>query len=116
MSKYLNLAIFFDGTWNDDSSETNVWKLRGDLRLGSYSFEGETDEYSTTALYETGPGTSADMAIYGGAFAADLDKALIDAYAWVCERIINLKTYSAIVPLRLQSWCLSCACFQLATQ
>lgn len=99
MSKYLNLAIFFDGTWNDDSSETNVWKLRGDTRLGAYSFEGESDEYTTEALYETGPGTSADMSIYGGAFAGDLDKALIDAYAWVSERIINLKaTRSEQIP------------------
>ena len=99
MSKYLNLAIFFDGTWNDDSSETNVWKLRGDTRLGTYSFEGESDEYTTEALYETGPGTSADMSIYGGAFAGDLDKALIDAYAWVSERIINLKaTRSEQIP------------------
>jgi len=99
MAKYLNLAIFFDGTWNDYTSETNVWKLRGDLRLGKYSFKGESDEYMTEALYETGPGTSADMSIYGGAFAPDLGKALEDAYAWVSERIINLNaSKSKLIP------------------
>lgn len=91
MAHYNNLSVFFDGTWNDDSSETNVWKLRGDLRLGDYQFHAEEDSYTTEALYETGPGTSADWAIYGGAFAADLGKAIVDAYAWLTEKLLNLK-------------------------
>ena len=27
----MKLAVFFDGTWNEPSTRTNVWKLRQDL-------------------------------------------------------------------------------------
>lgn len=89
--KYNNYAIFFDGTWNKHSSETNVWLLREGLRLGNYQFEGEDCEFSTDAFYVSGPGTSADMKVFGGGFAMDLADAIVDAYAWICEKIINLK-------------------------
>jgi len=91
MARYHNLVLFFDGTWNTHDSETNVWKLRGDLRLGDYSFAGEADQYFTEAFYVTGPGTSANMSLYGGGLAADLGVALEDAYAWLCEKVLNLR-------------------------
>lgn len=88
--KFRNYAIFFDGTWNDHSSETNVWQLFQDLRRGDYRFKDEPDDFSTEAYYLSGPGTSADMSVVGGAFAKDLGDAIVDAYAWVCEKLINL--------------------------
>lgn len=93
--KYNNFAIFFDGTWNDHTTETNVWLLRSDIRMGEYEFEGEDDRYETDAYYVSGPGTSADMAVFGGALAADLSDAIVDAYAWLCARLINLQKSSA---------------------
>lgn len=89
--KYQNYAVFFDGTWNKHSSETNVWLLREGLRLGRYQFEDEDCEFSTDAYYVSGPGTSADMKVIGGGFAVDLADAIVDAYAWICEKIINLR-------------------------
>lgn len=91
MSKFHNLAVFFDGTWNESSDETNVWLLRDDIRLGKYRFTGENDSYATSAFYESGPGTFANWAAFGGAFAADLGTALEDAYAWICEKVLNLR-------------------------
>lgn len=91
MSRFHNLTVFFDGTWNESSDTTNVWLLRDDIRLGEYMFSGECDTYVTDALYESGPGTSANWTVFGGAFAADLGKALVDAYAWICEKVLNIR-------------------------
>lgn len=90
MAHYHNFAIFFDGTCNDHCDETNVYTMCKELRLGKYSFDGESDSYYTDAIYEAGPGTTINTILLGGLFAEDLGNALTDVYPWICEKILNL--------------------------
>ena len=95
MAKYLNLAAFIDGTWNDCDSKTNVWRMRESVvRKTCYTLDNSDDDYLTYANYECGPGTSPDTMLTGGAFADDLGKAIAYSYDWIATKIANRKSTS----------------------
>lgn len=90
MAKYLNLAAFIDGTWNDYKSNTNVRRMCESVARGTYYMLDDGDDgYLTYANYECGPGTSPDTKWTGGAFAADLAKAIGHSYDWIATKIAN---------------------------
>lgn len=78
----MNLAIFFDGTWNEPNDRTNAYLL--------YKLAPETDQQET--LYVPGVGTQgkglfalADKFL-GGAFGDGLSQNIKSGYAWLCQR------------------------------
>ncbi|GAB5100062.1 DUF2235 domain-containing protein [Caballeronia sp. GACF4] len=78
----MNLAIFFDGTWNEPNDRTNAYLL--------YKLAPETDEQET--LYVQGVGTQGNglfalaSKFLGGAFGDGLSENIKAGYAWLCER------------------------------
>ena len=78
----MNLAIFFDGTWNEPNDRTNAYLL--------YKLAPETDQQET--FYVAGVGTQgkglfalADKFL-GGAFGEGLSENIKSGYAWLCQR------------------------------
>ncbi|MGE8633389.1 MAG: phospholipase effector Tle1 domain-containing protein, partial [Achromobacter piechaudii] len=77
-----NLAIFFDGTWNEPNDRTNVYEL--------YKAAPETSTQET--LYIEGVGTqgqglwAALDKFLGGAFGAGLSANIRHGYQWLCQR------------------------------
>ncbi|SAL04879.1 hypothetical protein AWB78_07174 [Caballeronia calidae] len=78
----MNLAIFFDGTWNEPNDRTNAYLL--------YKLAPETDQQET--LYVAGVGTQ-DKGLFslankflGGAFGDGLSANIKSGYAWLCQR------------------------------
>ncbi|KMZ11772.1 Peptidoglycan binding domain protein [Candidatus Burkholderia humilis] len=78
----MNLAIFFDGTWNEPNDKTNAFLL--------FNLAKETDDQAR--LYVQGVGTQgkglfsfADK-ILGGAFGDGFSENIKTAYRWLCER------------------------------
>ena len=96
MREIHKIAIFFDGTWNTiDYPEkfSNVKKMK-DTVVERYKDEGLTTV--TDLLYMEGPGTRPGTGVWGGAFAADLDKIIIDAYIWLAQKYHELMLQSYI--------------------
>jgi len=94
MSK--TLALFFDGTWNRRSSNTNVSVLydltsahrefRG--RLGKAPEEkagGSSDPHTQFKYYHSGVGTRLGEALWGGAFGYGLSRNIKDGYLWLSQ-------------------------------
>ena len=77
----MKLAVFFDGTWNEPSTRTNVWKLKQDLDCSV-----GTD---TKATYIEGIGTVKGKELLAGAFATDLPRQLGLGYSWLVKKILN---------------------------
>ena len=77
----MKLAVFFDGTWNEPSTRTNVWKLKQDLDCSA-----DTD---TKATYIEGIGTVKGKELLAGAFATDLPRQLGLGYSWLVKKILN---------------------------
>ena len=77
-----NLAVFFDGTWNEPNDRTNVYEL--------YKAAPETSTQET--LYIEGVGTqgqglwTAIDKFVGGAFGAGLSANIRQGYRWLCQR------------------------------
>jgi len=77
-----NLAIFFDGTWNEPNDRTNAYEL--------YKAAPETSTQET--LYIEGVGTqgqglwAAIDKFLGGAFGAGLSANIRHGYQWLCQR------------------------------
>ena len=77
-----NLAVFFDGTWNEPNDRTNVYEL--------YKAAPETSTQET--LYIEGVGTqgqglwAAIDKFMGGAFGAGLSANIRQGYRWLCQR------------------------------
>lgn len=77
-----NLAVFFDGTWNEPNDRTNVYEL--------YKAAPETSTQET--LYIEGVGTqgqglwAAIDKFAGGAFGAGLSANIRTGYRWLCQR------------------------------
>jgi uncharacterized protein (DUF2235 family) len=81
----MNLAIFFDGTWNEPNDRTNAFLL--------FNLAKETGDQAR--LYVQGVGTQgkglfsfADK-ILGGAFGDGLSRNIKTAYRWLCERYVQ---------------------------
>jgi uncharacterized protein (DUF2235 family) len=77
-----NLAVFFDGTWNEPNDRTNVYEL--------YKAAPETSTQET--VYIEGVGTqgqglwSAIDKFMGGAFGAGLSANIREGYRWLSQR------------------------------
>jgi uncharacterized protein (DUF2235 family) len=73
------LALFLDGTWNQVSDNTNVWRLRSLFApLGG-------DGIEQRAYYSSGLGTKFGEKIRGGMFGSGIDTAITSAYQWLVE-------------------------------
>ena len=77
----MKLVVCFDGTWNEASTRTNVWKLKQDIDCS-----GGTD---TQAAYIEGIGTIPGTKWRGGLFAVDFDRPLGLGYRWLTKKILN---------------------------
>lgn len=73
------LALFLDGTWNQVSDNTNVWRLR------SLFASVGTDGLEQRAYYSTGLGTKFGEKLRGGMFGSGIDTAITSAYEWLVE-------------------------------
>jgi uncharacterized protein (DUF2235 family) len=73
------LALFLDGTWNQVSDNTNVWRFRALFSpIGS-------DGCEQRAYYSTGLGTKFGEKVRGGMFGSGIDDAIISAFEWLIE-------------------------------
>lgn len=73
------LTLFLDGTWNDVSDNTNIWRFRALFApVGS-------DGCTQLGFYSTGLGTKFGEKISGGMFGAGIDTAITSAYEWLME-------------------------------
>lgn len=77
----MKLVVCIDGTWNEASTRTNVWKLKQDIDCSS-----GTD---TQATYIEGIGTVIGDEWISGLFAADFDRPLGLAYRWLTKKVLN---------------------------
>ena len=73
------VALFLDGTWNEVSDNTNVWRLR------SLFAPVGTDGLEQRAYYSTGLGTEFGEKVRGGMFGSGIDTAITAAYEWLME-------------------------------
>lgn len=73
------LALFLDGTWNNEGDNTNVWRLR--------SLAAREDDSGRKQLiyYNSGVGTRVLEKTRGGLFGFGLDRNIKDAYEWLVE-------------------------------
>jgi uncharacterized protein (DUF2235 family) len=73
------LALFLDGTWNEVSDNTNIWRFRA-------LFSPESaDGCEQRAFYSTGLGTKFGEKVRGGMFGTGIDTAITSAYEWLME-------------------------------
>ena len=77
----MKLVVCLDGTWNEASTRTNVWKLKQDIDCSA-----DTD---TQATYIEGIGTVTGDEWVSGIFAVDFDRPLGLAYRWLTKKILN---------------------------
>ncbi len=73
------LALYLDGTWNQVSDNTNIWRFRALFSPVS------ADGCEQRAYYSTGLGTKFGEKISGGMFGAGIDTAITSAYEWLME-------------------------------
>lgn len=73
------LAVFLDGTWNDEVSETNVSRLHA--LVATTGADGVAQHTS----YIPGVGTKWYQKITGGAVGRGLSQNVIEAYKWLVE-------------------------------
>ena len=74
------LAIFLDGTWNDEGSQTNVYRLYESVAVPS------PDGVVQDKYYDPGVGTTRLQKISGGALGKGLSKNVRQAYSWLLDR------------------------------
>jgi uncharacterized protein (DUF2235 family) len=73
------LALYLDGTWNQVSDNTNIWRFRALFSPVS------ADGCEQRAYYSTGLGTKFGERISGGLFGAGIDTAITSAYEWLID-------------------------------
>jgi len=73
------LALFLDGTWNQVSDNTNIWRFRALVLPAS------ADGCEQRAYYSTGLGTKFGERIRGGMFGQGIDTAITSAYEWLID-------------------------------
>lgn len=78
-TKNKRLAIFLDGTWNEEGDNTSVWRLR--------SLCAPVDEKGARQLifYDTGVGTAFGEKVRGGLYGFGIDEHVTKAYEWLVE-------------------------------
>jgi uncharacterized protein (DUF2235 family) len=90
------LALFFDGTWNRRSTETNVWRLyeltasrrKFTKLLGQKTKENaQEDQPQVQQLkyYHEGVGAKWGEKVWGGAFGYGLSRNIKDGYLWLSK-------------------------------
>ena len=77
----MKLVVCLDGTWNEASTRTNVWKLKQDVDCSAGA--------GTQATYVEGIGTVRGEKLVSGMVAADFDRPLGLAYRWLTKKILN---------------------------
>ena len=79
-----NVALLFDGTWNNRQDETNVLRMRE-----SIDSTGEEDPLQL-ARYVGGVGANTRRGPFdrlaGGLFGHGLSDSIKEGYAWLCRR------------------------------
>lgn len=85
----MKLVVCFDGTWNEASTRTNVWKLKQDIDCSADS--------DTQATYIEGIGTVPGDELLSGVFAADFDRPLGLGYRWLTKKVLNAPEGDEIV-------------------
>lgn len=73
------LALYLDGTWNEVSDNTNIWRFRALFSPKS------ADGCEQRAYYSTGLGTQFGEKIRGGLFGDGIDQAITGAYEWLID-------------------------------
>lgn len=73
------LALFLDGTWNNVSSNTNVWRMK------SLCKPKAADRPDQLVYYNAGLGTTTGSILRGGVFGYGIDEVVVDAYEWLIE-------------------------------
>jgi uncharacterized protein (DUF2235 family) len=73
------LALYLDGTWNEVSDNTNIWRFRALFSPQS------ADGCEQRAYYSTGLGTQFGEKIRGGLFGDGIDQAITSAYEWLID-------------------------------
>ena len=73
------LALYLDGTWNEVSDNTNVWRFRALFSPAS------VDGCEQRAYYSAGLGTRFGEKVRGGMFGTGIDTAITSAYEWLIE-------------------------------
>jgi uncharacterized protein (DUF2235 family) len=73
------LAVFLDGTWNDPTDNTNVWRLKTLVAP-----RGE-DGVEQLAYYDAGVGTGRFEKLRGGIGGYGLSRNIREAYRWLIE-------------------------------
>lgn len=68
------LALFLDGTWNDVSSNTNVWRMK------ALCNRTDRNDIEQRLYYDEGV-----AGVRGGGFGKGLGKNILQAYQWVVE-------------------------------
>lgn len=68
-------ALFFDGTWNDQKDDTNVWALKELVLCG--------DGSEQVCYYEEGVGNRFMEKLRGGAFGFGISRNIQDGYEWL---------------------------------
>jgi uncharacterized protein (DUF2235 family) len=73
------LALYLDGTWNQVSDNTNIWRFRA--LFSPVSADGREQR----AYYSKGLGTSFGDKIRGGLFGDGIDQAITSGYEWLID-------------------------------
>jgi uncharacterized protein (DUF2235 family) len=73
------VALYLDGTWNQVSDNTNVWRFRALFSPVS------SDGCEQRAYYSSGLGTKFGEKVRGGMFGTGTDDAITSAYEWLIE-------------------------------
>ena len=73
------LALYLDGTWNEVSDNTNIWRFRALFSPKS------ADGCEQRAYYSAGLGTQFGEKIRGGLFGDGIDQAITSAYEWLID-------------------------------
>jgi len=75
MADKKRIALFLDGTWNNVSDNTNVWRLK--------SLCAKSPEQ--LVYYSAGVGTQSGEHLSGGMFGIGINEEVIKAYEWLVE-------------------------------
>src|ERR1700736_3983168 len=73
------LALFLDGTWNDEGDNTNVWRLR------ALCAPVDSTGIKQYVYYDTGLGTHFGEKVRGGLYGFGIDESVKKAYEWLVE-------------------------------
>jgi len=77
------LALFLDGTWNDPTHNTNVWRLKS--MLAPVDPAGREQ----LAYYDTGVGTRWHERLRGGVGGYGISENIRSAYRWLVENHLD---------------------------